>query len=82
MFRAASVKNFQIPTKASGYVAYLQMPAPVDGKQDAAKSAEPEPADANAPKPKKIETGDLILRNIGQGRGAEICGGLGILADE
>jgi len=58
VFRARSVKSFQIPPNANmalvgktGFVAYLQIPPP-------AKSVEAEP------KTKKIQTGDLILRNI------------------
>ena len=60
VFRATSVKDFELPTKATGYVAYLQLPAPP-------KSAPPEPANASAPKAKKIETGDLILHNLSSG---------------
>jgi dipeptidyl aminopeptidase/acylaminoacyl peptidase len=63
VFRAPSVKNFQVPAKASGFVAYLQT-----ANQPASAKVEPaEPADAATPKPKKIETGDLVLRNIASG---------------
>ena len=62
-FRAPSVRNFQVPNKASGFVAYLvATPTP--------PAAKPEPADStdsSALKPKKIETGDLVLRNIASG---------------
>jgi dipeptidyl aminopeptidase/acylaminoacyl peptidase len=59
VFRAPSVKNFQLPTKSSDFVAYLQV----------LKSETPKPANADqetpaAPKKKKIETGDLILRSL------------------
>ncbi len=63
VFRAPSVKNFHLPSKASGFVAYLQATNPL-----AAPKTEPaEAVDATAPKPKKIETGELVLRNIATG---------------
>ncbi|HEX4809050.1 MAG TPA: hypothetical protein VH325_08975, partial [Bryobacteraceae bacterium] len=58
-FRAPRVISFQLPTKGSGYVAYLQAPEPA-----LALSAEqPEPT----AKRKKTQTGDLILRNWSDG---------------
>lgn len=61
-FRASSVKNFQLPLKASGVVAYLQV-AP--SKPENPKPADAEP-DSATPK-KKIEIGDLVLRDITKG---------------
>jgi dipeptidyl aminopeptidase/acylaminoacyl peptidase len=55
VFRAPRAKNFQVPSAANGWVAYLQTPE------------KPEPKSApksDQPKPKKIETGDLVLRNL------------------
>ena len=64
VFRAPSVRNFQISSKASGFVAYLQAPA----KEAPVKAAETEPAAAsNTPRSRKIETGELVLRNINTG---------------
>ncbi len=57
VFRAPSVKTFQLPTKAAGFVAYLQQ---LPGQTMEEKSANPA-------KPKKIETGDLVLRNLRDG---------------
>ncbi len=63
VFRTPRIKNFQLPTKANGFVAYLvapEQPVKPSGADDRLSSS---PADA-PPKPKKIETGDLILRNL------------------
>jgi dipeptidyl aminopeptidase/acylaminoacyl peptidase len=51
VFRAPSIKNFQVPTHASGFLAYLQIPP-------APKSTETES------RKKKIITGNLVLRNV------------------
>jgi dipeptidyl aminopeptidase/acylaminoacyl peptidase len=58
VFRAPSVKNFQVPAHASGSVAYLQIPA---------KPAEANTPKEEAPKAKKIIPGDLILRQVVNG---------------
>lgn len=64
VFRAPRVKTFQLPTKGNGVVAYLQMPD-IPGNP---KPPENTPADnGTPPKPKKIETGDLVLRNLKDG---------------
>jgi dipeptidyl aminopeptidase/acylaminoacyl peptidase len=77
VFRAPRIKSFQIPTKANGYVAYLQAPAPSEksvntkpSEPSAAESqtAETQPAATDEqPRPKKIETGDLTLRALSDG---------------
>ncbi len=57
IFRAPSVKDFQLPSQASDYVAYLNIPEkPVTPAPVAAPTA-----------PRKIETGDLVLRNLREG---------------
>ncbi|MBV9500632.1 MAG: S9 family peptidase [Acidobacteriaceae bacterium] len=64
VFRAPGVKNFQVPSAASGWVAYLQIP------EKLATEIKPiqEPAQkSDTPKPKKVEAGDLVLRNLGDG---------------
>jgi dipeptidyl aminopeptidase/acylaminoacyl peptidase len=60
VFRTTSIKSFELPTQATGYVAYLQLLAPQ-------KSITPEHLNSTTPKPKKSETGDLILRNLKTG---------------
>jgi len=62
VFRAPSVKSFQIPKDAAGFVAYCQT-----SKTDSPKPPEAEASSAASPKPKKIVTGDLVLRNIDSG---------------
>ncbi len=54
IFRPSSVKDFQLPTHASGYLAYLQIP-------------EHKASSESAPKKHKIETGNLVLRNLQTG---------------
>ncbi len=61
VFRARHVKSFQLPTKTNGYLAYLQVPE----KVIAAKATEEKQRDQ--PKPKRIETGELVLRNLNDG---------------
>jgi len=64
VFRAPAVKNFQLPTKATGFVAYLQqLPAQTTPEKSAVTPEKP----ASQPATKKIETGELVLRNINTG---------------
>jgi dipeptidyl aminopeptidase/acylaminoacyl peptidase len=64
VFRTPHVKSFQVPTKGNGFVAYLQLPdTPVNEKP-----CENKPADVDQKtKPKKIESGDLVVRNLKDG---------------
>ena len=55
VFRAPSVKNFQVPTRASGFVAYLQL---------STKPAETDAPKETLAKEKKTVTGDLVLRRV------------------
>jgi dipeptidyl aminopeptidase/acylaminoacyl peptidase len=52
VFRAPAVKNFQLSTQASEYLAYLEVPET--------------PADV-VTRPPTIETGELVLRNLAEG---------------
>ena len=69
VFRAPRVKSFELPTKASDYLAYLQSPEkPVTDNSNATKSAETaKPAARTQVQGKKIETGVLILRQLQTG---------------
>ena len=70
VFRAPSVKSFQLPTKATGFVAYLQLLPKWEQLPKSANSDKPPVTPerpSNAPSPKKIETGELVLRNINTG---------------
>ncbi len=62
VFRAASVKSFQLPTEANGYVAYLRYLPPAAEEKSA--TTKPDSGQSGGSKPKKIETGELVLRNI------------------
>ena len=57
-FRAPSVKDFQLPTGSSDFLAYLQIP---ENTSDTTGASTP-PAG-----PRKIETGDLVLRSLNEG---------------
>lgn len=61
VFRTPRIKSFQLPTNGNGYVAYLQIPE----KPVAGKAMEDKPQEQ--PKPKKTETGELVLRNLNNG---------------
>jgi dipeptidyl aminopeptidase/acylaminoacyl peptidase len=64
VFRAPRVKSFQLPTRANGFVAYRQLPE----KSASEKPCEDKSADVDEqPEPKKIETGDLVLRSLEDG---------------
>ena len=68
VFRAPRVRNFQLPSKGTGFVAYWQAPeksgtVPELSKKRVEASG---PADTSA-KPRPIETGDLVLRNLSDG---------------
>jgi dipeptidyl aminopeptidase/acylaminoacyl peptidase len=55
VFRASRVKDFQVPSAVNGWLAYLQVPE------------KPEPTSAPVSGqsiPKKIESGDLVVRNL------------------
>lgn len=58
IFRAPAVKDFQLPTHASDYVAYLEIPE---------QPVEPAANPAQRPKAHKIETGELVLRKLADG---------------
>lgn len=68
VFRTPRVASFQLPTKSTGYVAYLQTPE----KTSLDKSPEPQgPATESAgastsqsPRSGKVQSGDLVLRNL------------------
>jgi dipeptidyl aminopeptidase/acylaminoacyl peptidase len=57
-FRAPSVKDFQLPSSSSDYLAYLQIP-----ENPADTAAAPNTPSGS----RKIETGDLVLRNLNEG---------------
>ncbi|MBV8828229.1 MAG: S9 family peptidase [Acidobacteriaceae bacterium] len=65
VFRASSVKNFQLPSEASRYVAYLHSEPPKAERKSAETKPEPDPSDPT--KSSKIESGELVLRDIGGG---------------
>jgi len=69
VFRASRVKSFELPEKSSDYVAYLQVPEkPRPGASGATKPAEAvSTASAAAARPKKTETGVVVLRQISTG---------------
>ncbi len=68
VFRAPRIKNFQVPAKGNGYIAYLQFPEKPSGEKAAIEQpAQNKPSDAAQPKPKKIEIGDVVLRNLKDG---------------
>ncbi len=58
VFRARSVKDFQVPSGTGDYVAYLQVTE---------KPADSQPGPFPTPDRKKIETGDLVLRDLQAG---------------
>jgi dipeptidyl aminopeptidase/acylaminoacyl peptidase len=68
VFRAPRARNFQLPTKGNGFVAFWQAPEKV--ATEPAPASKP-PADTSTPtsaeKPHRIETGDLVLRNLNDG---------------
>ncbi|MDQ2710804.1 MAG: prolyl oligopeptidase family serine peptidase [Acidobacteriota bacterium] len=60
VFRAGRVKDFQLPSEAGDFVAYLQLPEP-----PLAAAKAPVPTDkAPESKAKKLVTGDLVLRDL------------------
>jgi dipeptidyl aminopeptidase/acylaminoacyl peptidase len=69
VFRVPRIRNFQLPTKGTGFVAYWQAPEkPVSDSATAPKPAESAASNGEtAPHPHRIETGDLVLRNLNDG---------------
>lgn len=68
VFRASRIRTFQLPTKGNGFVAYWQAPEkPAAPASAEPKSTESASTDATAPRPRRIETGDLVLRNLSDG---------------
>jgi dipeptidyl aminopeptidase/acylaminoacyl peptidase len=58
-FRVPRVTSFQLPTKSTGYIAYLQVPE----KNQRDKPSQPEDATAS-PRSRKPPNGDLVLRSL------------------
>ncbi|MBV8898042.1 MAG: S9 family peptidase [Acidobacteriaceae bacterium] len=68
VFRAPRIRNFQLPTKANGFVAYWQAPEKATAPEvSESKAAEPASTDTPRPTPRRIETGDLVLRKLSDG---------------
>ncbi|HZS57269.1 MAG TPA: prolyl oligopeptidase family serine peptidase [Bryobacteraceae bacterium] len=67
VFRAPRVRNFQLPVKGNGFVAYWQAPEKIAAETPVANK----PAESSSPeassKARRIETGDLVLRNLNSG---------------
>lgn len=67
-FRASSIKSFQLPAASGDYLAYLQIPQkPAAEKSRNGRSAELGSATASQEKPKKPESGVLVLRQLKTG---------------
>ena len=68
VFRAPRIRSFQLPAKASSFVAYWQAPErPAADPNTAPKSVNAESSEGAA-KAHRLETGDLVLHNLNDGR--------------
>lgn len=67
VFRAPHLKDFQLPTQANGFVAYLQMPEKPLADEDAASGGGEKSRDQHSRGKKKVEVGELVLRDLNAG---------------
>ncbi len=68
VFRAPRIRNFQLPPKGNGFVAYWQAPEKAAPAEPAAPAKSAETASADTPnRAHRTETGDLVLRNLSDG---------------
>jgi dipeptidyl aminopeptidase/acylaminoacyl peptidase len=70
VFRASSINGFQLPRKNSSYLAYLQLPKHTESTEPRASASE---SSEDQPKPKRIEAGELVLRNLKDGNERRIA---------
>ena len=66
-FRAPHAKDFQLPTQASSFVAYLQMPEKPQVDENPGSGAGEKSPDQHSRGQKKVEAGELVLRDLSAG---------------